>query len=1348
MGDFNYLQATEGGTLTASVGSNPDRIHDGTPGNYWQSGSYVFNSTLSFSFDTDMDGVSGAAGDVDDLFTLRQLNIYNRNSSTDVEKFQVEVKTATNSNWTKLISSIAPVGDFNYLQATEGGTLTASVGSNPDRIHDGTPGNYWQSSSFSLVNELEFSFDVDMDGTSAAAGDVDDLFTLRQFNIYNRNSSTDVETFEVEVKTLSNPVWTLVAVSGSTTITALRNTSKQVFFPDVAVVDVTEVRLRTLSNYGNSVTRIAEFEVIGDAVGPSHTFIAQRSTAKQSYLLDTPVADITELRLVTLDNYGNTVTRIAEFEVIGDAVGPSHTFIAQRTTAKQIFALGNAVDNVTDVRLITLDNYGNTVTRIADFGVAGTTSGPAYVFTAQRSDAVQRYVLSGDSARLFRFHSFDNYGNTVTRIRALALESTLCLAGYWAMDEVSWNGSAAEVVDIGGNDLHGTSFNGAATASINSALPGNPGTCGYGEFDGANDYVQIPHSTLLNGDTSLTYAAWINPDTWNGGIRQIMAKSVHGGGSGRGQMGIFSESGVLKGRAETTAGRREISTSLPSTGNWHHVALVFTDTELVLYVDGNNAASTTFSSTQLVTNTDPLNISKRVGTNQYYFDGLIDEVRVYLLALDATDIQTIMAETHPCGAGIDHFLITHDGQGISCAAEAVTVSAHALDHSVFSSYSSNIILDTGTGNGSWSLISGAGTFIDATLGDGIASYQFDASDNGIAQFALDYQQGVSPINIAVGDGSFLDDDTEGLLNFSPSGFIVTATQLANPPPNPINDPLGNQTAGTNFNMWLTAYGQSVTDPSCGVIESYTGVKPINFWNSTINPATGTITPTVAGSPIAATEGTSSVQNVMFNNGQAQLLVKYKDVGQIRINLKDAELVTKANVITGSSSNFVVKPADFVISLSANPAANDANGGVFKKAGEAFQVDVAVVDAEGSLTPNYGNENSPETIKISSSQLIAPLAGRNGSSGTGALLNATAFTATAPGQFSNITAAFDEVGIIRMQAEVGDEDYIGSGNVSGTESGNVGRFIPDRFLANDNSPQFRNGDSAWSCGFSYQQQPFEFATGLQPILTITAVNETGAATFNYGGDFWKLNTTASGRDYQNQAVGVAAVLNADTSSSTVTLSATSDLADGEGTVTISGDLLSYQKSAATPVASDAPFAADAVLTLTVADLTDSDNVCYDSDNDGNCDNYVSSNINGTEIRWGRWYLENGFGSELEALPIIAIAQQFDGTLFQVNTDDNCSATTATWLAPTLSSYSDNLNAGETVLTQSTMTAGILPLMLSAPGEGNYGSVRVVMPTDSWLYYDFDGDGSADAASATATFGIFKGKSPVIYWRQKY
>ncbi len=240
------------------------------------------------------------------------------------------------------------------------------------------------------------------------------------------------------------------------------------------------------------------------------------------------------------------------------------------------------------------------------------------------NDTITRFAsVTPGTAVYSEFYLATDYWYATTTVQGLA--------GHWRLNE----SGGTFVSDASGNLNHGTAY------LADSMAAWQPGKIdGALEFNGSSDYVQVPHSDELNGDVVLTYSAWAYAHTWSG-VRQIMAKSVHGGGGGRMQMGIFSEGGQICGRAETDGGRKDVGTTLPATDTWVHVALVFDSTSLTFYIDGAVAETLTFSATILRANTDPLNFSKRVGTSQYYFDGLIDDVRVYTRALNALEVQSL-----------------------------------------------------------------------------------------------------------------------------------------------------------------------------------------------------------------------------------------------------------------------------------------------------------------------------------------------------------------------------------------------------------------------------------------------------------------------------------------------------------------------------------------------------------------------------------------------------------------------------------------------------------------------------------------------------------------------------------
>ncbi|GEM_PF-3397611 len=719
---------------------------------------------------------------------------------------------------------------------------------------------------------------------------------------------------------------------------------------------------------------------------------------------------------------------------------------------------------------------------------------------------------------------------------------------------------------------------------------------------------------------------------------------------------------------------------------------------------------------------------------------------------------------------VDHFLISHDNYGINCAVETVTLQPIDSNGDVIVDYAGAVVLDTQSASGSWVATNGNGNLVDAVANDGLATYEFSGNETMPVSFTLQYQSGASVFDIDAyvsGDAAIRDDDTEGSMSFSPSGFTVTASQLNNPPPDPVNDPIHNQLAGTLFSVHIAAYGSTATDAECGIIEAYSGDKNLSFWVDYQDPGSGTRTPEVDANSIAAAEIFSAQQATTFSQGQAVVQVKYKDVGQIQINIKDDNPMIQPNLIQGSTNPFVVKPARLVITSvqradsTLNPAAIDENGAVFVEAGEAFIVTLEVRDSENDLTPNFGNESSSEGLELNHT-LVAPAAGV-----PGALIGSASFIRTGiDGEFENTDVNWNEVGIIDLLPQIsGDHDYMGAGAVPGVASGNVGRFIPHRFVITDNTPRLTSGTGSWDCAFTYQSQPFGFETGQEPEFTLTAEAVSATVTSNYGLDYWKLSGELTHRSYANAAVGVGGSFAEYDVTSEAILTDENNY-DGQGILTVFGDELVYNKTALLPAAIDIPFTADVSMTLAAGDLTDNDGVCYDPDDDRICDDYLIVSLDSPPgIRFGRFVLDNAFGPEMLPLKIQMRTEHWD-TLgidqdFVVNTLDNNAACSGTILADTppgpprwgdflLSTYTENLSEGEIAPTYNYMVDGEGFLDISAAGAGNDGSVTVtidlaVMP---WLRFPFDGVTSGDLdPEALAYFGQYRGSDRVIYWREQ-
>ena len=157
--------------------------------------------------------------------------------------------------------------------------------------------------------------------------------------------------------------------------------------------------------------------------------------------------------------------------------------------------------------------------------------------------------------------------------------------------------------------------------------------------DGSGTFVTVESTDDLNVN-EMTFMAWVNAEHWNG-VRQIVGKSVHGGCGGRTQYGIFSEGGSFTLRFETKAGRANIISPLPPTGEWAHITATNDGKEGKIFINGKEEAVGAVAG-ELNANADPWRIGQDCDRAQYIFAGLIDEARLWNRALSEKEINDYM----------------------------------------------------------------------------------------------------------------------------------------------------------------------------------------------------------------------------------------------------------------------------------------------------------------------------------------------------------------------------------------------------------------------------------------------------------------------------------------------------------------------------------------------------------------------------------------------------------------------------------------------------------------------------------------------------------------------------------
>ncbi len=167
------------------------------------------------------------------------------------------------------------------------------------------------------------------------------------------------------------------------------------------------------------------------------------------------------------------------------------------------------------------------------------------------------------------------------------------------------------------------------------------------ELDGTGDYIEIPNSASLNiTGNEITVAAWVYFDDVGGPPEIVMAKVFR---ENQHTSPYFSyglhilTNGTPRFWLVTNnaAGNARGSTNLQS-GRWYHMAGIYNGSQMILYIDGEVAATTNKSGN--ITGYDTV---LRLGTNgglTEQMDGKLDDVRIYNHALDQVEIQAVMAQ--------------------------------------------------------------------------------------------------------------------------------------------------------------------------------------------------------------------------------------------------------------------------------------------------------------------------------------------------------------------------------------------------------------------------------------------------------------------------------------------------------------------------------------------------------------------------------------------------------------------------------------------------------------------------------------------------------------------------------
>ncbi len=161
-------------------------------------------------------------------------------------------------------------------------------------------------------------------------------------------------------------------------------------------------------------------------------------------------------------------------------------------------------------------------------------------------------------------------------------------------------------------------------------------------FYGDNDYVIIPDDNTLDLTSSFSIETWIYPRSATGSQVIVGKINESSGNSSALAYAIRYNNGDLKLEVGNGTTSTNISTGNLQLNKWQHIAGVFDNGSLSLYIDGTLQVngSSTFSSVQ--TNSATLKLGAYAGTYNQYFNGVLDQVRVWNIAKSQSDIVSNM----------------------------------------------------------------------------------------------------------------------------------------------------------------------------------------------------------------------------------------------------------------------------------------------------------------------------------------------------------------------------------------------------------------------------------------------------------------------------------------------------------------------------------------------------------------------------------------------------------------------------------------------------------------------------------------------------------------------------------
>ena len=170
------------------------------------------------------------------------------------------------------------------------------------------------------------------------------------------------------------------------------------------------------------------------------------------------------------------------------------------------------------------------------------------------------------------------------------------------------------------------------------------------EFDGVNDYVDIPYNSSLDIDAldGVTVSAWFNLRSYPYSTQCPIFGLYDSQDRGTKNYLHIHKSwwGNYLSWDQFPSYGKYLNSIKPDLNTWYHATAVQNSTYRAIYINGILDSSDNNSEAYQGNTPDRIRIGSRAdGLATYYFDGMIDDVRVFNRALSAEEV----AQLYCCG---------------------------------------------------------------------------------------------------------------------------------------------------------------------------------------------------------------------------------------------------------------------------------------------------------------------------------------------------------------------------------------------------------------------------------------------------------------------------------------------------------------------------------------------------------------------------------------------------------------------------------------------------------------------------------------------------------------------------